>query len=187
MAASLRVARDIVRIARQGLRAPITSPSNDFAELAVEPGAESTNFAVGGLFKLLVARFAKDGPEAPDVAAFFPCLGVCPSVGGTLRIAVKVPGERNSRLCKVLELPFGAVVNVAASLRIARGVVHIARRGLGVPITSFSDNFAALAVKLGAGSTNIAVGGLFKLLDVQDAKTDLNLRISLMPFHVLEW
>lgn len=97
-----------------------------------------------------------------------------------MRIAVKVPGERNSRLCKVLELPFGAVVNVAAFLGIARGVVHIARRGLRVPITSSSDDFAVLAVKL-------VGGGLFELLDVQDAKTDLNLRISLMPFHVLEW
>ncbi|CAJ1416944.1 unnamed protein product [Effrenium voratum] len=40
------------------------------------------------------------------------------------------------------------------------------RQGLRVPITSPSNDFAELAV---------------------DAKTDLNLRISLMPFHVLEW
>ena len=116
------VAASLIRIARQGLRVPTTSPSNDFAELAVEPGAESTNFAVGGLFKLLVARFAKDGPEAPDVAAFFPCLGVCPSVGGTLRLQSK---------CQANGIPDSA----------RSGVVHIARRGLRVPITSSSDDF----------------------------------------------
>ena len=105
-----------------------------------------------------------------DLVSAYKQFGVCPSDVETLRIAVKVPGEREFRLYKVLALPFGAVASVAAFLRIARSIVHIAREGLRVPITSFFDDFTALAVESGAESTNFAVTGLFKLLGVQYAR-----------------
>ena len=105
-----------------------------------------------------------------DLVSAYKQFGVCPSDVETLRIAVKVPGKREFRLYKVLALPFGAVASVAAFLRIARSIVHIAREGLRVPITSFFDDFTALAVESGAESTNFAVTGLFKLLGVQYAR-----------------
>ena len=89
-----------------------------------------------------------------------------------------MPGERSFRLYKVLALPCGAVASVAAFLR------NIAREGLQVPITSFFDNFTALAVESGAESTNFAVTGLFKLLR---KKRVPKVQILLLSFLVLGW
>ena len=113
-----------------------------------------------------------------DLVSVHKQFGVCPSV--------KVPGARNFRLCKVLVLLFGAT-NVAASLRVARDIVRIARQGLRALITSPSNDFAELAVEPGAESTNFAVGGLFKLLVARFEKMDLKLQMSLLSFHVLEY
>ena len=121
-----------------------------------------------------------------DLVSAYKQFGVCPSDVETLRIAVKVPGEREFRLYKVLALRFGAVASVAAFLRIARSIVHIAREGLRVPITSFFDDFTALAVESGAESTNFAVTGLFKLLGVQYAREGPKAPTLLRSFHVSE-
>ena len=49
---------------------------DDCAAMAGESGAESTNFAVTGLFKLLGVHYAREVPKAPVFAAVFSCIGV---------------------------------------------------------------------------------------------------------------
>ena len=55
--------RSIILIARNGLQVPITSFFDDCTPMTRESGAESTNFAVTGLFKLLGVHYAREVPS----------------------------------------------------------------------------------------------------------------------------
>ena len=78
-------------------------------------------------------------------------------------IAVFDPQSRNTKLFRLLVLPFGAVRSVHAFLRLARALWHIGTTMLDVMWSSFYDDYVVWTPPILARSTSLAIESLFKL------------------------
>eukprot|EP00435_Cladocopium_sp_Y103_P033307 s2858_g8.t1 len=87
-----------------------------------------------------------------------------------LRIAIRDPDSRATRLFGLNALPFGATGSVAGFLRISSALFYIMTEGLKVWASAFFDDFPTLSLSDLANNTEQCVGMLLDLLGIQFAR-----------------
>ena len=77
-----------------------------------------------------------------------------------------------TRAFQMASMPFGAVASVYAFLRTAAAINHLGCSLLGVPMTSYFDDFSILTQRSLARGTKLAVETLFEVLGILLSKAD---------------
>ena len=107
-----------------------------------------------------------------DLESAYRQLPVHPADRGKAIIAIFDTAAGKMRAFRMASMPFGAVASVYAFLRTAAAINHLGCSLLGVPMTSYFDDFSILTQRALARGTKLAVETLFEVLGILLSKAD---------------